>query len=128
MWVSLAVTLLLPLLIAAMAVAMTRRELQQFRRDRFESRALFPYTPLRLARRLGGIVVLLVVGGTLAMLGIVPPATSHAAARFVVAILGEVSLLFGLSLWDLWESGRSARPNPPPVPHVAVRPPGTPLH
>ena len=123
------VTLLLPVLIAGMASGMTVRELRLFREAREAPSNLFPYSLGRLFRRLGGILLLLVVAATLALIGLTPPATSKAAVRFVLALMGEVTLLFGLSVWDLWESSRMPRPRlPSPRRTPFVRPPGTPLH
>lgn len=103
-------TILLPAAILALAFALARREWRLYRTAAEIGSDLFVYSRWRLCRRLGGVVVLVALAGTFVLLGARGPRDAAEASAYVGALVGEVLVLVGLSIWDLRETGKTARP------------------
>jgi hypothetical protein len=104
------VSFLLPLALWALAWGLARRELRQYRAAAEIGSDLFAYGKGRLVRRMIGVGVLALLGGTLAALDIAPARTAARASVYLTLLLAEVILLVGLAVLDLWETARTARP------------------
>ncbi len=104
------ITVLVPSLLFSAALVLGRREWTHYRRaGDNEALEIFPYTPMRFARRMAGIAILVAMGGTFAALGLWPPDTAFEAGRYIAALCSELVMLVLLPIWDLWELGRTSR-------------------
>jgi hypothetical protein len=93
-----------------LAIGLARREWRLYRTTNDMGSDLFLYTRGRLARRMGGVLVLAALAATFAALGLRPARNAHEASAYLGLIMGELLLLIGMSVWDLIETARSAKP------------------
>ncbi len=100
----------LPLGLWALAWALGRRELRQFRHAEDIGHDVFVYSRGRLWRRMTGVAAIAVLGVTLAALGFFPASTPRGASIYMALLVAEVLVLLLLPLVDLWETARTAKP------------------
>jgi hypothetical protein len=105
------VSIVVPAALFALAYLLARRELRQYRAAAEIGSDLFVYSRGRLVRRLIGVGLLVLLGGTLAALGLWPAATAAGLSLYLAALATEVLCLVVLPLVDLWETARTARPH-----------------
>ena len=105
------VSIALPLVLWALAFGLARREWRHYRADDDIGTDLFVYSRGRLARRMTGVALLVVLGATLAALGLFPARTPRGLSIYMALLIAEVLVLIVLPLIDLWETARTARPH-----------------
>lgn len=106
-------TIVLPAIVALVALGLARREWRLYRVSHEIGSDLFLYSRGRLARRMGGVGILMALAATFAGLGFAPPRDAKDASVFLGLIVGELLTLIALSVWDLIETARSAKPGDP---------------
>jgi hypothetical protein len=102
--------LVVPVLVWYLAFLLGRRELRAYRRRHKEETDLFVYSKGRFIRRMTGVVALVATGLTLAAWDFLPPKTPQQASLYVGLLLAEVAIIVVLSMVDLWETVRTAKP------------------
>jgi peptidoglycan/LPS O-acetylase OafA/YrhL len=102
--------IVLPLGLMCAAVAIGRRERNEFREATQYGTDLFVYSRRRYRRRLFGVALLVATGATLAAIEWIPPTGPGMLTGYLAALVTEVVVLLLLPLVDLWETARTARP------------------
>ena len=102
--------MLIALALMAIAVVICRHELAAYRDSKELGSDLFVYSRGRLWRRLTGVGFLLATAVTLAAFELFPAQTTWGASLYVALLTTEVVTLLVLPVLDLWETGRTARP------------------
>lgn len=99
-----------PIVLCAIAWFLGRRELALYREADEYGHDLFVYSKGRLYRRMTGVAVLVLLGGTLLAMEMFPASSGRGISIYLALILTEVAALVVLPLLDLRETARTAVP------------------
>ncbi len=102
--------ILIALALMVIAGVIYRHEISAYRDAKELGSDLFVYSQGRLWRRMTGVGCLLATGLTLASFELFPARSTWAASLYIALFTTEVVTLLVLPLVDLWETGRTAKP------------------